>query len=126
MHSTLAINPDGLPLGIVNQKIYSRPEESEERKELKKRTHNITIPIEEKDSYRWIESLQQTNAVFKSLKAKPITICDREADIFIFFQGGYFKIMLLILIAILALLSIISGAIGGIISKYLFKNKNYE
>ena len=59
MHSTLAINPDGLPLGIVNQKIYSRPEESEERKELKKRTHNITIPIEEKDSYRWIESLQQ-------------------------------------------------------------------
>ena len=86
MHSTLAINPDGLPLGIVNQKIYSRPEESEERKELKKRTHNITIPIEEKDSYRWIESLQQTNAVFKSLKAKPITICDREADIFDFFH----------------------------------------
>ena len=61
MHSTLAVSVDGLPLGIVAQKIYSRPEESEERKELKKRTHNITLPIEEKDSYRWIELLQQTH-----------------------------------------------------------------
>lgn len=86
MHSTLALSLDGLPLGIVDQKIYSRPEESEERKELKKRTHNIALPIEEKDSYRWIESLQQTNTLFQSQQVKPITICDREADIFDFFH----------------------------------------
>ena len=86
MHSTLAISLYGLPLGIIDQKIYSRPEESEERKEMKKRTHNITIPIEEKDSYRWLESLQQTHATFQDLSIKPITICDRESDIFDFFH----------------------------------------
>lgn len=49
-----------------------------------------------------------------------------EGDILLFFQEGNFKIMLLILISVLALLSIISGAIGGIISKYLFRNENHE
>lgn len=86
MHSTLAVSFDGLPLGIVDQKIYSRPEESEERKELKKRTHNITLPIEEKDSYRWVESLKQTHDAFQNRSTKPITICDRESDIFDFFH----------------------------------------
>lgn len=86
MHSTLAVSFDGLPLGIVDQKIYSRPEESEEKKELKKRTHNITLPIEEKDSYRWVESLKQTNDAFQNRSTKPITICDRESDIFNFFH----------------------------------------
>ena len=59
MHSALAISPEGLPLGIIAQKIYSRPEETEENKELKRRTHNSALPIEEKDSYRWIELLQR-------------------------------------------------------------------
>ncbi len=86
MHSTLAVSFDGLPLGLVDQKIYSRPEVSEEIKEIKKRTHNITIPIEEKDSYRWVESLQQTHAIFQNQTVKPITICDRESDIFDFFH----------------------------------------
>jgi len=86
MHSTLAVSFEGLPLGIIDQKIYSRPEESEERKALKKRTHNITLPIEEKDSYRWIESLQKTYAAFQNIETKPIIICDREADIFDLFH----------------------------------------
>ena len=73
MHSTLAVSLDGFPLGIVDQKIYSRPEETEERKELKKRTHNVRLPIEEKDSYRWIESLQNSTTAFKHLSTKPIT-----------------------------------------------------
>ena len=86
MHSTLAVSLDGLPLGIVDQKIYSRPEETEDRKELRRRTHNNTLPIEEKDSYRWIESLQNTATAFQHLSTKPITVCDRESDIFDFFH----------------------------------------
>ncbi len=86
MHSTLAMSKDGLSLGVVDKKIYSRPEESEERKEMKKRTHNITISIEEKDSYRWLEFLQQTQTVFQNQSVMRITICDRESDIFDFFH----------------------------------------
>ena len=85
-HSTLAVSLDGLPLGIVNQKIYSRPEETEERKEIRRRTHNNTLPIEEKDSYRWIESLKDTAAAFQHRSTKTITVCDRECDIFDFFH----------------------------------------
>ncbi len=86
MHSTLAVSIDGLPLGIVDQKIYPRHEESEEKKEIKRRTHNITIPIAEQDSYRWLESLQQTHTIYQNQSVKPITICDRESDIFDFFH----------------------------------------
>jgi hypothetical protein len=86
MHSTFAVSLDGLPLGLINQRIYSRPEETEERKELRKRTHNITLPIEEKDSYRWIEALQNTATAFQHTSAKAITVCDRESDIFDFFH----------------------------------------
>jgi hypothetical protein len=74
MHSTFAVSLDGLPLGLINQKIYSRPEETEERKELRKRTHNNALPIEEKDSYRWLESLKNTAAAFQHVSTRPVTV----------------------------------------------------
>ncbi len=86
MHSTLAVSTDGLPLGFIDQKIYSRPEVSKEKKELKNRTRNKALPIEEKDSYRWIESLKKTHDCFQHQSKKSITICDRESDIFDFFH----------------------------------------
>jgi len=85
MHSALAVSPDGLPLGIMDQKIYARPELSEETKEIKKRTHNNALPIEEKDSFRWIESLRNTATLLKPHSCDFVTICDREADMYDFF-----------------------------------------
>jgi hypothetical protein len=85
MHSTLAVSTDGLPLGIIDQKIYSRPELSDEVLEIKKKSHNNALPIEEKESYRWVESLKNTNAIFDSHSSNPITICDRESDMYDFF-----------------------------------------
>ena len=85
MHSTLAVSTDGLPLGIIDQKIYSRPELSDEVLEIKKKSHNNALPIEKKESYRWVESLKNTNAIFDSHSSNPITICDRESDMYDFF-----------------------------------------
>jgi len=86
MHSTITVSTDGLPLGIIDQKIYSRPSISEDIKKIKKRSHNKALPIEQKDSYRWIESLKNTDKRFKNLSTLPITVCDRESDIFDFFH----------------------------------------
>lgn len=85
MHSTLAVSTDGLPLGVIDQKIYSRPELSKEKKELKKNTHNNALSIEDKDSFRWLESLKNCNNTFITKSTKIITVCDREADIYDFF-----------------------------------------
>lgn len=86
MHTTLAVSTEGLPLGILNQKTYSRIPLSDEKKDLKKRSHNIALPIEEKESFRWLESLQATQEVLKTQSTQVVTVCDREADIYDFFR----------------------------------------
>ena len=48
MHTTLAVSTKGLPLGILDQKIYARPEISEEQKALKKKSHGNALCIEDK------------------------------------------------------------------------------
>lgn len=77
IHSCIAVSPDGVPLGLLAQKYETRAVRKDSRKkgELKKR------PIEEKESYRWIETLRES---LKSLppEAEPITVCDREGDFY--------------------------------------------
>ncbi len=85
MHTAFAITTDGLPLGLLDQKINSRPELSEEIKELKKRSHNIALPIEEKESIRWLESLTRSNNS-RLETTKIVTVCDREGDIYELFE----------------------------------------
>jgi len=86
MHSSLALSTDGLPLGILDQKIYSRGPLTKEKKIIKQKSHNNALPIEEKESIRWLESLQNCHDVFSDQSTKVITICDREADIYDFFR----------------------------------------
>jgi len=75
LHNTLLITNSGLPLGLLDQKIYQH--ESGKAKNSKQR------PITEKESYRWLEALEKTQALCEE---KPvITICDRESDIYEFF-----------------------------------------
>jgi hypothetical protein len=83
-HSCMAITPDGIPLGILNQISYTRPERKNEsgthdQKKLR--------PIEEKESYRWIESLEAAHAILpKAVNA--LFICDREGDFYEFYARG--------------------------------------
>jgi hypothetical protein len=92
MHSTIVVGTDGLPLGIADQKIYSRPQSTEKMDAKKKKALNDRLPIENKDSYRWIESLENTSANLSGLQCRVVTICDREADIYeLFLRANQLK-----------------------------------
>jgi len=82
MHTTLGITPEGLPLGILDQNIFAREELPLEKIKLKKRSHHTALPIEEKESIRWLDSMRKTISYFKGQNKKVVTIADREADIY--------------------------------------------
>lgn len=82
MHSTLAINTNGLPLGLLDQKIASREVLSNEKMAIKKRSHNNALPIEEKESIRWLDSMRITTKLLEGECKKIVTVADREADIY--------------------------------------------
>lgn len=76
VHSVLAVSADGIPLGLVHQQVWSRdPEKKREKEEHKK------LPIEEKESYRWLQSLDATSKATDG-ETHILTVADREADIF--------------------------------------------
>jgi hypothetical protein len=77
MHSTLAVTPKGLPLGLLTQDFFHRdPDEPSHRPQDCRK-----LPIEEKESYRWLQAFEQTVLLAPS-GVDVITVCDREADIY--------------------------------------------
>jgi hypothetical protein len=84
MHTCLAVTTKGLPLGLLDQKIFSR--------KLRKKNNNKTkphdyLPIEDKESYRWLETLEKTKELTGSTRI--VTVCDREADLYDFFLRSH-------------------------------------
>ena len=77
MHTALAVTPEGLPLGLLSQRIWARNGYGAKpcRKER---------GIECKESYRWIETLRETQKLASGPK-QLVTLCDRESDIYEFF-----------------------------------------
>ncbi len=76
VHSALAVDDDGVPLGLVWQKVWTRdPDAVGSRHDRKQR------PIADKESFRWIEALRQTHERMDP-STLTVTIADREADIF--------------------------------------------
>ncbi|MFL9912543.1 IS4 family transposase [Paraburkholderia sp. RL17-337-BIB-A] len=80
MHSSLAVTTEGQPLGLTAIKFWSRKEFKDTAK--KRRKVNFTrIPIEKKESFRWIENLRQSTARLGD-PDRCVHIGDRESDIF--------------------------------------------
>lgn len=77
IHPLLAITPERVTLGIIDAKIWAR-----ESKNSGMTDHEIySLPIEEKEKYRWIESYHVACKVAKECpNTKVIAIADREAD----------------------------------------------
>lgn len=86
MHSSLAITPEGLPLGFTAKKFWNR-DKFKNVKALYRKKNATRIPIEEKESYRWIEGVRNSNKLLGDPK-RVIHIGDREADIYDFFQAA--------------------------------------
>jgi len=68
---------------MLDQKIYARTELPKEQKEMKKKSHGNALCIEDKESIKWLESLENANKAAE--KTTVVTVCDREADIYDFF-----------------------------------------
>jgi hypothetical protein len=77
MHSTLALTPQGLPLGVLEQQIWARPEPEKPAKRAKQR------PITDKESHKWLTALRETVSLTPS-EIRLVSVADREADIFEF------------------------------------------
>lgn len=77
-HTTLAMTPDGVPLGLLDQLVWARDkEQTDERVSHKARV------IEEKESNKWLLSLQATIDVQSFCETtRFINVGDREADIY--------------------------------------------
>jgi len=76
LHSVFAVSAEGVPLGVLHQKTWTRdPAEEGSRHERKAR------PIAEKESFRWIESLRAVHAAVPA-GTRVIHVADREADIY--------------------------------------------
>jgi Transposase DNA-binding len=83
MHSCLAVTADGLPLGLSAIKVWTRPQFKGTRT-LKRKINPTRVPIDQKESIRWLECMKQSVALFGAPE-RCIHIGDRENDIYEFF-----------------------------------------
>jgi hypothetical protein len=80
MHSSLAVTTQGLPLGLAAVKFWTR-KKFKGTAQLKKKINPSRVPIEKKESIRWLDNLRQSI----DLLGRPercIHIGDRESDIY--------------------------------------------
>ena len=84
VHTCLAVTTGGLPLGLLDQKIFSRKLRSKNTRRAKRGKPHDGLPVEEKESYRWLEALANTKKVMGNTEI--VTVCDREADLYDFFK----------------------------------------
>ncbi len=79
-HNTLAVSPEGVPLGIWDQQVWVRDAQASG-----KRHQRHERPFEEKESYKWVQGLPDLKAATGVTQV--VTICDREAHIYEFFEA---------------------------------------
>lgn len=78
LHSSLALSQEGLPLGVV--RLHGYAPQSAEGKDRQR-------PIEQKESYRWLQSFAEAMKVAALLpNTRIISVADREADLFELFD----------------------------------------
>jgi hypothetical protein len=75
IHSCIAVTPEGLVLGVMDQVHYNRPEPKDDTmtREVKKNR-----PIEEKESNRWLVMMENACRDIPD-EVKVINVCDRDA-----------------------------------------------
>jgi len=75
VHDTMVFTPEGTPLGLLNVQCWAREGIGSRHERYKK-------PIEQKESWKWLESYQAVSAVQKrNRKTQLVLVSDRESDI---------------------------------------------
>jgi hypothetical protein len=80
MHSSLAVTIEGLPLGLAAVKFWTR-KKFKGTAALKKKINPTRVPIEKKESIRWLENVQQSTELLGD-GGRCVHIGDRESDIY--------------------------------------------
>jgi hypothetical protein len=84
MHSSLVVTQEGLPLGLAAIKFWTR-DKFHGANALKRKINPTRVPIEQKESYRWLENVKQSTALLASPE-RLVHIGDRESDIYELFS----------------------------------------
>jgi hypothetical protein len=78
LHSTLAFSVQGTPLGFLDVQCWARDREAFGKKQLRHQ-----LPIEEKESYKWLKSYRALAAVqARCPHTTLVSVGDREADLY--------------------------------------------
>ena len=77
-HSTLAVLPSGLPLGMLHSVLHAR-----DPKAVGSAKQRHSKPITEKESYKWLDSLSACNQVAPQCpETLLVNVADREGDLY--------------------------------------------
>jgi len=82
VHDTMAFTPEGLALGLIDVQCWARDAQSFGKKHDRK-----SLPIEAKESYKWLKSVQAAARVqAQCAHTMVVSVGDREADVFELFD----------------------------------------
>ena len=82
LHDTVAFTEEGTPLGVLDAQCWAR-----DPKDRGKRVRRKQLPIEQKESQKWLRSFRKVAEVQKACPdTKLISIGDRESDVYELFQ----------------------------------------
>jgi hypothetical protein len=85
LHDTLALTPEGVPLGLVDIQVWARDPQAMGQAQARK-----TRPLDTKESQRWLQSFRRTAAVQQLCPdSRLVCIADREADLYELFQAAH-------------------------------------
>jgi hypothetical protein len=80
MHSSLVVTTAGVPLGLAAVKFWTR-QKFKGTNALKRSVNPTRVPIEQKESVRWLDNLKQATTRLGD-PARCVHVGDRESDIF--------------------------------------------
>ena len=85
LHSTLAFNTEGTPLGLLDVQCWAR-----DGRQFGKRHERKKRPIEEKESAKWLKSFRAVAEVQRRTPGtRLVSVGDREADIYELLQEAW-------------------------------------
>lgn len=83
LHNTMAFRPDGLALGLLDVQCWQRTKFGVKKQRRKK-------PIADKESGKWLRPLAAVEQAARHCpNSRLVTVCDREADIYEFFERAH-------------------------------------
>lgn len=82
LHDTMAFNREGTPLGLLDVQCWAR-----DGGDFGKKKRRHSLPIEEKESYKWLVSFRKVAEAQKQCpQSMVVSVGDREADVYQLFE----------------------------------------